>query len=207
MESGVVIATKAGDIIERQGDITFDGEKLLGGWARVYRKDQEIVSYDALKLSTYNSGRSRWAADPAGMIVKCAESSSLRKAFPTVLAGLYTAEEMESVEVQAKTTNVRKLASVSANDPLAIQHEPAMTLEVGAVYQEQEPATVEEPARKQAKKAASVATDIYAPLDRELSECQSLDDVAQVEGMWQGPDTEAAMVKTLCDVRRKALSK
>jgi len=99
MESGVILLID-GKTEYREGDFYCEGEKLLGGWARVHRKNVSRPSFDALKLSTYDSGYSRWKADPAGMIVKCAESSALRKAFPTQLGGLYTREEMDIVSAE-----------------------------------------------------------------------------------------------------------
>ncbi len=95
MASGVCVLSKDGDIIERQGDLVLPNERLVGGWARVHRRDRSVPSYDALKLETFSTGKSRWSADPAGMIVKCAEASALRKAFPSTLAQMFCKEEME----------------------------------------------------------------------------------------------------------------
>lgn len=96
LESGVVV--KNGDSIEfNRGDLVFDGQVLIGGWAKCHRKDRSHETYDAVKLSTFNTGKSRWGKDPAGMIVKCAEASVLRTAFPSQLGGLYTREEMDNV--------------------------------------------------------------------------------------------------------------
>lgn len=95
LESGVIVADKDSVITYRPGDLVLDGETLVGGWARCHRKDHAHPSFDALKLSTFSTGKSRWQKDPAGMIVKCAEASALRKAFPTQLGGLYSKEEME----------------------------------------------------------------------------------------------------------------
>lgn len=100
MESGVIIKTDKG-VEEREGDITFEGEKLLGGWAKVHRSDQKFPFYRRLKLETFSTGQSRWSKDAAGMIVKCAEADALRSAFPTHLGGLYMAEERNPVEVEA----------------------------------------------------------------------------------------------------------
>jgi len=94
IESGVVIY-RNDQITKRQGDLILKGETLVGGWARVHRRDRKIPSYDALNLDTFNTNRSRWLADPAGMIVKCAEASALRKAFPSTLAAMYCKEEMD----------------------------------------------------------------------------------------------------------------
>jgi phage recombination protein Bet len=101
MQSGVIIKTEDGQVTEREGDIVFEGEKLLGGWAKVFRKDREIPFYRRLKLETFSTGQSRWAKDGAGMIVKCAEADSLRSAFPTHLGGLYVAEEAPPIDVTA----------------------------------------------------------------------------------------------------------
>jgi phage recombination protein Bet len=148
IESGVIVA-RGDAITERQGDLLLNGETLVGAWARVHRRDRSVPSYDALNLSTFNTGRSRWAADPAGMIVKCAEASALRKAFPSTLAAMYCKEEMDRnrdtqdsivVDTRSKTdrmaerfigqTEPAKLDSPKADSQpdatdLNRQHEPA----------------------------------------------------------------------------------
>lgn len=95
--SGVIVTRKRGDgePIFREGDFVMADETIAGGWARVFRKDREQPYYDALNLSTFSRGTSQWKKDPAGMIVKCAEASALRKAFPNACGGLYTHEEMD----------------------------------------------------------------------------------------------------------------
>jgi phage recombination protein Bet len=115
MESGVIVQMKDtppqpvistvypsnmhGGVIEREGDLVMDDERLIGGWAKVYRKDREKPFYRRLKLSTFNTGKSRWEKDPAGMIVKCAEADALRTAFPSHLGGLYIDEELPPIDV------------------------------------------------------------------------------------------------------------
>ena len=97
MESGVVVTDKDGNTIERDGDLKLAGDRLIGGWAKVYRDDRVVATSDRLELSVYSTGRSRWKVDPAGMIVKCAEGSALRKAFPLELGSMYTRAEMAHV--------------------------------------------------------------------------------------------------------------
>lgn len=99
MESGVIVEGQPIEegvtpmIVEREGDFMHKGETLLGGWARVFRKDRVKPFFRRLNLSVFTTGRSRWAKDPAGMIVKVAEADALRSAFPSHLGGLYSAEE------------------------------------------------------------------------------------------------------------------
>jgi phage recombination protein Bet len=99
MESGVIVRDADDHVLEREGDFTFKDESLLGGWAKVYRKDRTKPIYRRLKLETFSSGRSRWEKDPAGMIVKCAEADALRSSFPTHLGGLYMREENPPIDL------------------------------------------------------------------------------------------------------------
>jgi phage recombination protein Bet len=95
-ESGVIVKTEDG-IEERQGSLVLEGESIVGGWAKVYRKNHSKPEYKSVAFKTYNTGRSRWEKDPGGMIEKVAKSQALRSAYPTALGGLYTQEEMERV--------------------------------------------------------------------------------------------------------------
>ncbi len=95
MESGVIVQAPEGEIVEREGDFVFPNEKLLGGWAKVHRKDRRFPNYKRVNFATYSTGRSRWKDDPGGMICKVSECQALRDTFPTTLGGLFVREEME----------------------------------------------------------------------------------------------------------------
>lgn len=132
IESGVIVA-RGETITERQGDLLLNGEVLVGAWARVHRRDRSVPSYDALNLKTFDTGRSRWAADPAGMIVKCAEASALRKAFPSTLAAMYCKEEMDRqrdsmpevhVEVKPKVERMAERLLATSTPVAAITEQP-----------------------------------------------------------------------------------
>ena len=97
MTSGVIVARQGGSV-ELDGDYFDDGDSLVGGWACVHFKNRKHPMKKRLKLSTFHQGRSRWNADPAGMIVKCAEADALRSAFPNTLGGMFLADEMPDVE-------------------------------------------------------------------------------------------------------------
>ena len=95
-EAGVVVYVD-GQIIDREGSILYDGETLLGGWAKVYRKDRSRPSYYEVKFDEYNTGKSIWASKPATMIRKVALVHALREAFPSTYGLLYDESEINVV--------------------------------------------------------------------------------------------------------------
>lgn len=97
MVSGVIVLDESGQMQNRVGDFTHKGDELLGGWAVVHFKTRKFPTERRLKLQTFNKGYGRWKDDAAGMIVKCAEADALRSSFPTMLGGLYSAEESHQV--------------------------------------------------------------------------------------------------------------
>ncbi|EJX01846.1 phage recombination protein Bet [gut metagenome] len=108
MTSGLVILKEDGSIENREGACYLKGrEILLGGWARVYRKDRATPTFVSCSLEEYaqrkkdGSLNSNWSNKPAVMIRKCAKACALREAFPAQNAGLY-----EASEVQQLTSNV-----------------------------------------------------------------------------------------------------
>lgn len=98
-EAGVIVLTD-GQIESREGSIVYEGENLVGGWSRVYRKDRSRPSYEEVKLSEYDTGKSQWALRPATMIRKVALVHALREAFPSTYGGLYDESEI-AVDVES----------------------------------------------------------------------------------------------------------
>ncbi|MCR9294649.1 MAG: phage recombination protein Bet [bacterium] len=103
IESGILVRSVGGGDLEYREGSYWDEEYdvVVGGWARVYRKNVEKPFFVALKRSVYDTQRSRWRKDPSGMIEKCCIASVIRKAFPNVCGNAYTSEEMDHV-VDAK---------------------------------------------------------------------------------------------------------
>lgn len=123
-EAGVIVLSD-GQIEAREGSIVYEGEELLGGWARVYRKDRTRPSYEEVKLGEYNTGKSQWGIRPATMIRKVALVHALREAFPSTYGGLYdesevavdaegTARELDDDELPRSLPRGRKAPSKPA---------------------------------------------------------------------------------------------
>jgi phage recombination protein Bet len=105
MESGIILQTAEGQVTEREGDFKLPEEKVVGGWAKVYRKGRK-VTYRRLSIAAMKPAYETpfWGPDKApGQIVKCAEADALRSTFPTLLGGLPHAGEM--IDVTATVTS------------------------------------------------------------------------------------------------------
>lgn len=101
-EAGVMVLSGA-DLIKRGGTLVLPGEKLVGGWADVYRHDwtqplTHTVALGEFERHTFKDGKqvlmANWAKMPGTMIRKVALVQALREAFPDDLQGLYDADEM-----------------------------------------------------------------------------------------------------------------
>lgn len=132
MESGVLVRDNESGMIQNlEGDFIPDDCVLVGGWAKVHSKGKRFPSTDRLNLSAFKKAYGRWNDDPAGMIVKCAEASALRKAYPNTLGGMFNeAEGMASgdgvvitphTETPAKTTSVARQITATRK---AVKAEP-----------------------------------------------------------------------------------
>lgn len=108
IESGVIVI-KDDNITERKGCFVAPNENLVGGWAKVYRKNWTHPTYCSVGLEEVASRKkdgslnSMWASKPATMVEKVAKVRVLRETFIENLGGLYDADEVEqnnAVDVQ-----------------------------------------------------------------------------------------------------------
>lgn len=76
-------------------DIEVDAQGVpVKAVCKIYRKDRRFPSVGIALMKEYKKGSPIWSSMPSVMLMKCAESVALRKAFPQELNGLYTEEEM-----------------------------------------------------------------------------------------------------------------
>lgn len=99
-EAGIIVLNKDKQIERRVGVVQFEGDVLVGGWAKVYRKDMkypfvtEVPLTEYLKRKPDGTPQSSWGIMPGTMIRKVALVQDLREAFPKELGGCYDAVEM-----------------------------------------------------------------------------------------------------------------
>lgn len=98
IQAGIIVQTNEGEIKEVEGCFRTDSEKLVGGWAKVYRSDRKYPIVARVNLDEYDKKQSTWNEKKSTMISKVAKVQALREAFPTQLGAMYTAEEQGAIE-------------------------------------------------------------------------------------------------------------
>ena len=107
-----------------KGTFKLTTEKLVGGWAEVFRKDWENSIYcsvsleEAIQKKGNGEPNSNWTKQPATMIEKVAKVRALREAFVEDLGGMYEAEEM-NVELPEQEIE-QPIVEEPENDPFAV---------------------------------------------------------------------------------------
>lgn len=106
MQAGVIVL-RDNQVIELEGNFYLNTDKLLGGWAKVYRSDRKFPFVAKIRIEEYNKGRSTWNEIPSTMIAKVAKVQALREAFPAQFGAMYVREEVDAIE-DARYEDVNK---------------------------------------------------------------------------------------------------
>lgn len=130
MESGVIVQNKeTSEIIERKGTFYLrDSENLVGGWAKVYRKDWQHPTYcsvgfdEVAQKKSDGSLNANWSGKGATMVEKVAKVRALRETFVEELGGMYEAEEM-GVDLPNETAP-QKQEIIQQDEPIEIDTTP-----------------------------------------------------------------------------------
>lgn len=131
MESGVIVQNKeTSEIIERKGTFYLrDNETLVGGWAKVYRKDWQHPTYcsvgfdEVAQKKSDGSLNANWSGKGATMVEKVAKVRALRETFVEELGGMYEAEEM-GVDLPNETVP-QKQEIIQQDEPIEVDATPA----------------------------------------------------------------------------------
>lgn len=144
-EAGIIVIDEAaGELIHREGSIVYQGETLVGGWAKTYRKDRSRPFYEEVNFSEYDTKKSLWVTKPATMIRKVALVHTLREAFPATFGGLIDESEVPvDAEAEFRELSAEEAAAAGTVPPRRrIQkpkkEEPA-PLTIGAVESDEDP--------------------------------------------------------------------
>lgn len=114
IESGV-IGMNAQDVVQDfEGSFLPPKWRLIGGWAKVYRKGRKPY-VQRVSIDEYNKQQSSWKQIPLTMIKKVAEVQALREAFPNNLSGLYISNEYADNQYEDVTDQVHQEIEQQAN--------------------------------------------------------------------------------------------
>jgi phage recombination protein Bet len=111
IQAGIIVIRES-ETLELEGCFYLPTDKLVGGWAKVYRSDRKYPVVAKVQFDEYNKKQSTWNDKPSTMVSKVAKVQALREAFPTQLGAMYTAEEQgiqfEDAKTEQRNNAVRK---------------------------------------------------------------------------------------------------
>lgn len=130
MESGVIVQNKeTGEIIERKGTFYLRNEEtLVGGWAKIFRKNWQHPTYcsvafdEVAQKKSDGSLNANWSGKGATMVEKVAKVRALRETFVEELGGMYEAEEM-GVDLPNETAP-QKQEIIQQDEPIEVESAP-----------------------------------------------------------------------------------
>ena len=111
-EQGIIVQKQDGTVEERNGTFKLKDETLVGGWAKIYRKNWEYPVYitvafdEVAQRKSGNELNSNWATKGATMVEKVALVRGLREAFVEDLGGMIDEDEEYHTPRQAVTTEI-----------------------------------------------------------------------------------------------------
>jgi phage recombination protein Bet len=124
IQAGVIVIRNEMQV-ELQGCFYMPSDKLVGGWAKVYRSDRKHPIIARVRLEEYDKNQSTWKEIKSTMISKVAKVQALREAFPAQLGAMYTPEESRIVDTDFEdvTNRTSKAEVIQQPEPEAEQPE------------------------------------------------------------------------------------
>ena len=115
-EAGVILE-RNGQVVREKGSFLLNTDKLIGGWAVVHVKDNEIPFDHSVAFSEYNQKRALWLTKPATMIRKVALVQTLREVFPEEFGGLYDESEIDVTGETVKPAMPKRKSEMVIEQP------------------------------------------------------------------------------------------
>jgi phage recombination protein Bet len=124
-QAGITIICQNGMLERRIGSLILDGETLVGGWGKVYLNGHAVPDEIEVSLAEYTGVGPLWKSKPCTMIRKVALVQALREAFPEEFEGLYSQEEINTIDSStlptAPVTGYTAIEPTTA--PTVVQHD------------------------------------------------------------------------------------
>ncbi|UAK17587.1 phage recombination protein Bet [Sporolactobacillus terrae] len=123
LEAGIMV-DRGGEIVNLEGAVKLSTDKLIGGWAKVFRNDRKVPVKVQISFDEFSKGQATWKQMPLNMIRKTAIVNAMREAFPGNLGSMYTEEESQA-ERKDITAEVNQEVRHKANQEIIdIQPDP-----------------------------------------------------------------------------------
>ena len=136
-EQGIIVLTKGEEIIERKGTFKLDTDKLVGGWAKVYRKDWEYPTYISVSFTevaqTKASGElnSNWNSKGATMVEKVALMRGLRETFAEDLGAMIDEDEAwNTTDARGSSQHIEKQKDIIEDVEIEEVHQANTTVNI-----------------------------------------------------------------------------
>lgn len=131
-EQGIIVQKQDGTIEERKGTFHTQNELIVGGWAKVYRKDWTHPTYITVSFNEVAQKKgngelnANWATKGATMVEKVALVRALRETFAEDLGGMIDEDEAWRNEDMARRNTT----------PMQEQHDPMESTVIDADIEE-----------------------------------------------------------------------
>lgn len=180
--AGVIVQTANGDVVDREGAFKLNGDKILGAWAKVLRKDRKIPFVSRINFEVFDQGHSRWRKDPGGMIVKCAKAAALRDAFPGQIGGCYLDEEFQQEMARSLVKNGATQVPANPNDLRALTQRAVARQS----QQQQEPVTMSAGELPLEEYVSPLDDNAPSLIERACASLRAATDHASLEAIFEG---------------------
>lgn len=117
LEAGIIVERES-QIVNIEGAVKLDKDKLIGGWAKVHRDDRKVPTTVQISLKEFTKGQATWNKMPMNMIRKTAIVNAMREAFPGTLGSMYTQEESDEGNRKDITAEVNREVHQKANQEI-----------------------------------------------------------------------------------------
>jgi phage recombination protein Bet len=113
-EAGIIVE-RDGQLVEVEGAVKLSNDKLVGGWAKIYRSDRKHPITARISLEEFSKGQATWKQMPLNMIRKSAIVNAQREAFPETLGALYTEDDAKLETAPSQEQVVEQEIKAKAN--------------------------------------------------------------------------------------------
>lgn len=134
-EQGIIVVDELGTVIERNGTFKMPSDRLVGAWAKVYRKDISHPTYITVEFNEVAQYKkdgtlnSNWAMKGATMVEKVALVRALRETFVEELGGMIDSDEAWDFNQKPKKQPRENVEDIITQDDIEIDEDNVIDID------------------------------------------------------------------------------